>query len=252
MSLRLKILSGFLILTVMLFAAGALSIFELMRIGRSVQSLLDENYRSIDAAKNMIEALEREDSGILLMVSGELERGRATIEAADRDFQKALEIAGNNITISGEADYVAAILNSYKSFRSQWSPPISGAPKGDLSWYFNQVHPSFLQAKETVNRLRTLNDRTLYDTASALKNRARRSIMPGVIAIIAALIFTAVFNFFINLYFLSPIKKLTEGIRHYIKTGKRSGMRVSSQDEIGKLAAAIEDLSLTQGHKDHA
>ena len=245
MSLRFKIMSGFLILSVMLFAAGALSIYELTHIGQSVQSLLDENYKSINAAKNMIEALERQDSGILLLISGERERSRSTIEAADKDFREAFQVAKSNITIPGEAAYVSAVMESYQAFRSCWNQPVAlTSKKSDLSWYFNQAHLKFLEAKNRVNQLMNLNDQTLYKTASALKNRARRSIMPGVIAIIAALIFTAVFNFFIHLYFISPIKKLTAGIRDFIKTGNRSGMRVGSRDEIGELAAAIEEISI--------
>lgn len=245
MSLRFKILSGFLILAVMLFAAGALSIYELTNIGHSVQSLLDENYKSINAAKNMIEALEREDSGMLLLLSGEWERGRSTIEDADKDFQKAFQVAKNNITIPGEDTYVAAVMESYEVYRLYWNRPIAGTPKqGDLSWYFKQVHPTFLEAKNRVNQLMTLNDQTLYKTASALKNRAERAVMPGIIAVISALIFTIIFNFFINLYFISPIKKLSAGIRNYLKTGDRSGMRVTGQDEIAELAAAIGELSV--------
>ncbi len=245
MSLRLKIISGFLILAVMLFAAGALSIYELTSIGHSVQSLLDENYKSINAAKNMIESLEREDSGVLLLLSGEWERGRSTIEDADKDFQLAIQVAKNNITIPGEAAYVEAIIESYQIYRSYWNQPIAASPReGDLSWYFNQVHPTFLEAKTQVNRLMALNDQTLYYTASVLKNRARRAIMPGIVAIISALIFTVAFNFFINLYFISPIKKLTSVIRDYIKTGKRSGFKVNSRDEIGELAEAIEELAI--------
>lgn len=245
MSLRFKILSGFLILAAMLFAAGSLSIYELTKIGYSVQSLLDDNYKSINAAKNMIEALEREDSGVLILLSGELERGRSTIENADRDFQAAIRLAKNNITIPGEAAYVETIEKHYQVYRSLWSEPIAGTPKqGNLTWYFNQVHPAFLEAKAQVNRLMTLNDQTLYTTASALKNRATRAIMPGVVAIISALIFTAVFNFFIDLYFISPIKKLATGIRDYVKKGDRSGLRVNSRDEIADLAAAVEELSV--------
>jgi hypothetical protein len=245
MSLRFKILSGFLILAIMLFAAGSLSIYELTTIGHSVQSLLDENYKSINAAKNMIESMEREDSGMLLLLSGEWERGRSTIEDADNDFQKAFQVAENNITIPGEDIYVAAIMESYKAYRLYWNQPIAGTPKqGDLSWYFKKVHPTFLEAKTRINQLMTLNDQTLYKTASALKNRAERAIMPGVIAIISALIFTFIFNLFINLYFISPIRKLTTGIRNYTKTGEWSGMRVTGHDEIADLAAAIGELSV--------
>ena len=101
MNLRFKILSGFLILAVMLCAAGAASIYELNRIGHSVNGLLEKNYRSIVAAKEMIEALERQDSGVLMLMSGNWEAGRATLEEADRAFAQAFGTAKSNITITG-------------------------------------------------------------------------------------------------------------------------------------------------------
>ena len=56
MGLRTKILSGFAILTAMLFIAGVWSFYELRSMGGSVQKVLDENYRSIHAAKMLNEA----------------------------------------------------------------------------------------------------------------------------------------------------------------------------------------------------
>ena len=58
MRLRWKILSGFLILAVMLAAAGLWSVRELAHAGASARALLDENYRSIQAGKGMVEAQE--------------------------------------------------------------------------------------------------------------------------------------------------------------------------------------------------
>ena len=59
MGLRTKILSGFLILPMMLVVAGIWSIYELTRVGTSVQRLLVENCKSINAGNMIIEALER-------------------------------------------------------------------------------------------------------------------------------------------------------------------------------------------------
>src|SRR3989339_718530 len=99
MRLKYKIISGFIILAIMLIIAGVISVFELSHVGKSVQKLLDENYKSIDAANNMIEALEREDSGILLLILGNWGEGRKTIHDADSVFLENLTIAQNNVTI---------------------------------------------------------------------------------------------------------------------------------------------------------
>lgn len=134
MGIRLKIFSGFLILSLMLAVAGTWSIRELNNIGMSVQRFLDENYRSIDAAKVMLESLEREDSGLLLLLLGQRKEGMDIIEEADKVFTKAFEIARSNITIPGEEAYVKTVEETYQGYKELWTMAMSGDKgSGDLS-----------------------------------------------------------------------------------------------------------------------
>ena len=250
MTLRIKILSGFLILAVMLFVAGIMSIFELSSIGASVQKLLDDNYKSISAAKNMVEALEREDSAILLLLSGKWNEGRSTIETADRLFNDGFEIAKNNVTIPGEKEYVDKIELNYDAYRSLWIKPIVGTQhEGDLSWYFKKVHKAFQDVKKSVEKLMAVNNRAMYKTASDLENRAHRAIMPGIVAMLSALIFVIIFNFFVNYYIVSPLINLTKGIRAFIATGKPFDVKIETKDELLELVSSIKELIAMQPYE---
>jgi NtrC-family two-component system sensor histidine kinase KinB len=243
MGIRTKILSGFLILATLLLVAGAWSIYELRNIGLSVQKILDENYKSIDAAKVMTEALEREDSAILLLLLGKRDEGRAIMKTADDSFQEALEIAQNNITIPGEQDLVNTTIKAYEKYKTLWVQPlVSNKYAGDLHWYFSQVHVSFLQAKLAVSNLMNINTQTMYKTASHLENRAHRATMPGIIAMVSAFIFAIVFSFLVNVFIIGPIVKLTSGIQDYLDSGRRLNVRVETDDEISKLISSVERL----------
>ena len=243
MSLRFKILSGFLILALMLAIAGIWSIYELNSIGTSVQDLLDENYRSIRAAEMMVEALERQDSGILLLLLGKWDEGRKIITSADELFQKNYRIAENNITVPGEGDLVNKIKQKYSTFRNSWGGPIVVTDKkGNLDWYFRNLHAEFLEVKSAVNELKELNEETLYRTASDLKNKASRAVMPGTVAVIAALIFSLMFTYFVNLYMVNPIKRMIRGIEDFTKRDKDFDVSVETNDEIFHLASAIRSL----------
>jgi NtrC-family two-component system sensor histidine kinase KinB len=243
MGLRFKILSGFLILTVMLCVAGAWSIYELTNIGTSVQALLDDNYKSINAAKMMNEALEREDSAVLLLLSGNWDQGRSIIGEADTSFQEGFDAAKKNVTIPGEQAYVEAIQSKYVHYKKLWMRPIVGTPhEKDIDWYFTEVHSAFLDTKASVQKLMTLNDQTMYQTASGLKNRAHRAVMPGIVAILSALIFTMVFNYFVNYYIVSPIVRLTKGVRAFLETKQPLDVKVQTKDEVLDLVTSIQQL----------
>ena len=252
MGVRTKILSGFLILAVMLFLAGAWSIYELSKIGTSVQRLLDDNYKSIDAAKLMTEALEREDSAILLLLSGNWKEGREIIKSADLSFQKAFQTAEKNVTISGEKAYVDEIEKDYRIFKGLWDKPIVETRREEnLNWYFQEVNPSFLVVKLAVEKLMALNDQVMYHTASNLKNRAHRAVMPGVVAILSALIFTLIFNYFVNYYLVSPIIKITNEIQKCLKTSEPFQVKIETKDELNRLASALQEL-VAQSRKQEA
>lgn len=247
MGIRTKIFSGFLILAIMLAAAGAWSIYELRTVGTSVQQLLDDNYKSISAAKTMIEALEREDSAVLLLMLGSWEEGRSIMDSADNLFQQGYKIAEENLTIQGEKSYVDDIRTKYDSYKSLWIKPIVGTVhERDLDWYSKEVHNAFLEVKVSIEKLMNLNDQVMYQTASHLKDRAHRAIMPGIVAIVSALIFSLIFNYFINYYIVGPIIRLTDGIREFLKTNKTFDPKIETKDEILGLANSIRKIMTQQ------
>lgn len=243
MGLRLKILSGFLALALMLFLAGIWSIYELSAIGGSGQKLLRENYRSIQAAKMMLESLEREDSAILLLLLGKWQEGRTILNAADSSFNAALQMAKNNLTIPGEQAYTDSIARRYKIYKSLWEKPVVSTYKeGNLDWYFREVHQAFLNTKAAVNSLMEVNSSAMYNTATEVRERANRAITPGIIAMIAALVFSLLFNFFINYYVVSPVIRITRGIKQFLEEQRPFDVEVESHDELKELGNLVMTL----------
>ena len=241
MRLQYKIISGFIFLAIMLIIAGIISTFEISHVGKSVQELLDENYKSIDAANNMIEALEREDSGILLLILGNWDEGRKIIQEADSMFIANLDIAQNNVTIDGEDEYVNQIRISYNNYKDIWIRPIVGTSKeGDIKWYYDNHHLAFFNVKQLVKDLMALNQKVMYQTGSELKSRAERAIMPGIVAIIAGVIFSIIFSYFIHYYVILPIIKMIKSVNDFNDYNKPFNAEIETKDEINELAQAIQ------------
>ena len=107
--------------------------------------MLSENYQSIHAAKQRSEALEREDSAILLLLLGKWEEGRSILNAADSLFNANFDFASTNITLPGEKAHLDTIQTYYTSYKDLWLRPIVGTQKeGSLEWYFQNVHQAFI------------------------------------------------------------------------------------------------------------
>lgn len=244
MGLRMKIVSGFLVLALMLLLAGAWSVFELRSIAGSVPKLLEDHYKSIRAAKIMIEALEREDSAVLLRMTGQREKGREMGDEADRRFLEGFDAARNNVTMPGEGELVERIRKEYEAYKTLWLMPIAGTGhEGDLHWYRESAFPAFLQVKTSVQQLSDMNDKGMYDAALSIGSKAHRSTMPGVVAMVAAMVLSLIFSYFVNVFMVSPIIRITGDIRSFLDTGAPFQVRIETSDEIGELASSIADLT---------
>lgn len=247
LGIGIKILFGFLILTLMLVISGILSIYELYKIGSSVELMLEDNYKSINASEDMIEALEREDSGVLFLLMGRWQEGRAILHNADSLFMRNLRVASNNITIPGEKAYVDQLRSSYENYKSIWEKPIVGTShEGDLNWYSDVVHRAFLSTKQDTESLMRLNDTVMYKISSDLKNRTHRTIMPGIISVLSAILFAIIFYYFVNYYFVKPILRINKGIISFLDNKKSYNVNIETNDEISMLNESVSNLCAYQ------
>ncbi|MBU2491001.1 MAG: MCP four helix bundle domain-containing protein [Bacteroidetes bacterium] len=245
MGLKFKILSGFGILAFMLLIAGVWSIIELRSIGKTVTDILDENYKSIYAAKSMKEALEREDSAILLLLLGKKVDAVNILNSADSLFNSAFNTAKANITLEGETQAVDSISILYSKFSSGWNSLLNDYDinVSDIDLYMNDLHKLFLSVRKAADRLIDMNDKEMYRLGKETENRSRRAIMPGIIAIISAIIFTLLFNYFVNKYMINPIIEITERINKFTTKRINFDYHADTKDEISKLADSVTILA---------
>ncbi|MFO7977276.1 MAG: MCP four helix bundle domain-containing protein [Bacteroidales bacterium] len=241
--LKYKIFASFMLLVALLAVAGAISILEFNRLSQSVHGLIDDNYKSIEASKTMLDALEREDSAILLLMLGERTEGRSILQSADQSFLRALEVARNNLTEDNEARYIEAIEEQYALYKVQWKNPIVDTEKqNNISWYKNQVHVAFSDTKSAINALMALNQMTMYQQAADVRERSQRAMMPGIISILSALVFSLLLNFFISRYFVKPITDLSKAVNNLHEGDMELRSNIKSNDEIKGLERAINNL----------
>lgn len=71
--MKKKIIFGYGLLFVLMGLVVAWAVTNLVSLGKASDAILRENYRSILAVENKVDALERQDSGILLLFLGRLE-----------------------------------------------------------------------------------------------------------------------------------------------------------------------------------
>lgn len=243
MKLRYKILTGFLLLIAMLIVAGSFSIIEFSKINKSNKKLLEHNYRSIEGSRTMLEALEKEDNGVMLLLNGNWKEGREVLRYGDSLFNRSLHVVQNNITEKNQEAYIDTIKNRYSKYKTIWERPIVDTDKeSNLKWYYNKTHEEFTAVKKAIKELIELNQSSMYQETTNLKEKTQRAIKPGIVAIFSALVFVFLLMFFINYYFITPVEKLAKELENLPPKKTTLDTKIESGDELGRLKEAINSM----------
>jgi methyl-accepting chemotaxis protein len=244
MGVKSKMLAGFIVIGLLLFLSGAVTLFEVNSMGNSVQGLLNDNLRSIEVSKRMISALNRIDQGVLLAINGKPEAARVAIGEGDRLFKSSYAVAQNNLTVEGEARYVRAIDSCYTMFKALVDSAALGVNARSMDWYFGALMASQNKLTRSIDNLIAVNQRNISKNVEQMKTGANRAMMPGLIVISVGIVFVFLFNYFVNIFFVGPIVRISQGIENYVKHAIPFRVKVDSKDELERLKNSVEKLIL--------
>src|SRR5215510_4579279 len=118
-SLRAKLSFSYGLLIIIILAVSAWGIYHFVKLGRAIDVILVNNYKSIAAAENMKEALDRQDSVAIFFIAAHPQNAREQFEANSRRFVHEFEIAANNITEPGESEIVADIRAKHQTYEQE-------------------------------------------------------------------------------------------------------------------------------------
>ena len=238
-SFRKKILFGYGVTLILVVVVLAWAMFHLLRLGQASDSILEENYRSILAAENMIDAVERQDSAVLLILLGFKEQGHSEFRDNETIFLQWLGRAKDNITVAGEKEVIEAIERGYTKYLEQVSN-LRLTNEADnqraIRVYHADVLPLFRSVRDSCIRLREINHETMY----AASNRAHKLAIQAVFSIsvigFTAVILGILFSLFLSRLISRPVTELSEAVSHIAQGDYEIQVPVRGTGELALLA----------------
>ena len=100
---------------------GTISSFNVYKLGRSIDGLMIDNYRSINTANKMNNCIEAQDKAILQYILLQKKEAVDSFYNSNDEFYKWFNIENNNITIVGEKELVSKINQEYIDFSKSFS-----------------------------------------------------------------------------------------------------------------------------------
>ena len=245
-TLRKKILFGYGVVLLLAALAFAWAFVNLLRLGRASDAILSENYRSIEAAENMIDALERQDSGVLLYILGFEDEGTRQFRENQNHFSQWLARAEDNVTIEGEREIVEAIDSSYADYLILFTGLLRRSEDEERpvrTEYHQVLLPAFMAVRGASADLRDLNERTMVAASDRAREVAAAAMWSmagvGLLTLLAGLAFSLV----LSGRLVRPLRRMREAARHVAEGDYDVEVPAGRSDELGLLAAQFNEMA---------
>ncbi len=203
-------------------ALGALAISRLSILESSVNSVLLRNYRSIEAAHGMQDAI------------GGLRSGDLGVERAEADFRRWLEVERSNITEPGEGGLAAALGDEGGRFFDA-AKRAGGGRRSDRD----------VRLEKLLHELIELNEHAMFSADRRTVNVARRLRRDElVIALLAVLVLAGSGYLIARPLVLGPLRDLIETLQHI---GNERSLRSMPTPRTAELATLAREFNAMVG-----
>jgi len=231
----------------------------MVRLGDAAEAILKENYKSILAAENMIDSLERQDSAILLLMFNYPDEAIKQFKENENHFLLWLGRAKDNVTIPGEEKIIENIDDGYSEYLVKFSnlQTMVHTDTGKAAQFYHEtVLPCFKFVREKCIQLREINQNTMFNAsnkAGEVSDKAFWSVFAiGSISVVVGLGFSLVLAGFI----VKPVHQIIEATQRISEGDYDVEVKSKSRDEFGMMAKdfnvmvkklkAYRDLNLKQ------
>jgi NtrC-family two-component system sensor histidine kinase KinB len=207
----------------------------------------------------MIDAIERQDSGTLLFILGYGDEGLVQYNTNESQFLQWLGRARDNITIVGEDEIVTSIDKSYSFYLNTFlelKSVYEHNPENAISFYHEEVFPSFMKVRTECGRLREINNNAMFAASNRARYIAARARWSMALIGIAAIIMGLGFSLLLSNLVVKPLKQLMAATQKIATGNYDIEISATSSDELGQLAAefnmmikklkAFHDLNIKQ------
>jgi len=246
-TLKSKFSLVYLSLVILIAIIGLLSVLNVYRLGRSINGLMIDNYKSIDAANRMRQSLDDENSSILMYINISHEKGIENFYTYNNSFYNEFNIAANNITEKGEGKLISDIQMSYNKYIELFSNlqelSVSKDRTAAIDFYNSKVTPEFDNLRKLLGDLVVLNEKNMFSSKDRVTNNADISMY--VMLILSAI--SVIGGFFLSTYsvkrFLNPLYNLRENMKAIKEGNINQQTPIVSHDEIGELSVEFNNMT---------
>jgi NtrC-family two-component system sensor histidine kinase KinB len=244
MTLRGRLLAAQGILALALLAVGVVAVTSLRTLGRSADTILQDNYRSVLAAQRIKDAAERLDSAALFRVAGRVDRAEEQARTSLRTLEEELAVQEGNITEAGEREATARLRLAWREYQVAFARLEGLRDRESLSRaYFDDMEPRFVAVKAAAQQILDINQDAMVGKAERARRQATSLVLVVVVATAIGVLAGTLLSSWVTTRIVRPVSVVAQAAQRIATGDLAARARVKGRDEIAALAAEFNAMA---------
>ena len=243
MKLKTLILWGYILMGAVILVLSLFSIYFIESLNKASQTILKDNYLSIESANKMIDNLDIIDNSQVIL-SSDSYRDKTVFHNEYKEsksiFENSLSISEGNITETGEREVLQNLRKEYQSYISKIE---SADSSGSGNRYTMELLPSYKKVKQLCYELLSLNEKAMLRKNDEVKNISRDTEIYMLILTAVSLLLVLAIILKAPDTIIQPIYELTKKVGAISEKKYSERIEVKSENEVGMLALSFNKMA---------
>ena len=244
MTLRLRLLVAYGYLVGLILVAAGSAMLGFLHLSAGIDVVLEENYRSIQAAMVMVDSLERQNAVALKLVlePGAAPAAREELARLEGAFRRAVDRAEANVTEPEELPVLAAIRTRFEAYRRRRDALVEERPARPLTAYEERVAGEFAAVKASVLDLLEINQRAMIRADRDAREDALRNGAWLGLLVTVALVSLVFLSRGLQRHVLARLARLRRGMAEVAEGAFGRRLPEEGDDELTMIARQVNSL----------
>jgi len=246
-NLRFKIVFVFITILIIFTFSSIWSIINFNRLSKSIDNIMESNYRSIEAAQNMISAIERQDSAELEHMFSQSNEKVLAFNENEKTFISWLSRAEDNVTEVGEKKIVDQINTNYVEYINSFNYLISlKKVKGSSElndYYYNTNFPIFSKTKASCKELLELNQNSMLKSKENAHEIAIKATVTTIVISVSAIVISLILITLLANKIVKPLYDFIGKTKEISEGNYDQKLEITGDDEIATLAIEFNNMA---------
>lgn len=242
-SMRRKLFFSLGSLAAILLLSGVISILEYRRMSDYVSDLIAANIKSITLSQRLADITEEYNHQMLAVV---VQNDISIMPDFNlNDFNALADSLKNSFTSMTALPMVDTVSTSFNDFMKtsmRFDEVFLADNVHTGEWFFGTLQPCYNKFRQDMGVLNDMIHMDLRRNSADFDAGFYRSIIPGVVSVGAGLILIILLFYFIMVYYVNPIYKVSEGIDNYRLSGRRHVYDFDGDDQLANINSGVTEL----------